>query len=93
MEKKMKKIQYILFTLLLSISLIACGSKLTPENFAKIQSNQTEAQVIKTLGKPTFIESTSFLGVTGTTYTYKKGDKQVTIVFVNGKVFGKDGKL
>lgn len=95
----MKKLN--LFTTLGAVvvmfSLTACGSKLTPENFAKIQKEQSEEEVIRILGKPTKVESGSFLGVTGTTYLYqvKENDKEkeARVSFVNGKVFAKEGEL
>ena len=91
----MKKLN--LFTALgvvaIMFCLTACGSKLTPGNYAKIQKDQSEEEVIKILGKPTKIESGSFLGVTGTTYLYQTKDKEVRVSFVNGKVFSKAGEL
>ena len=93
--EKMKKINFIitLGAAVILFYLTACSSKLTPENFAKIQNNQTEEEVIQILGKPTEVESGSFLGVTGTSYLYKKDGKEVRVSFVNGKVFSKQGKL
>ena len=93
--EKTKKINFLitLGTAAILFCLTACGSKITPGNFAKIQNNQTEEQVIQILGKPTKVESGSFLGVTGTSYLYKKEDKEIKISFVNGKVFSKEGKL
>ena len=88
----MKKLFLVFTALMIMTGLTACA-KLTRENFAKIQNDQTEEEVIKILGKPTKIESGSFLGVTGTTYLYKTKDKEVKITFVNGKVFGKEGEL
>ncbi|MBX7158314.1 MAG: hypothetical protein K1X66_08015 [Verrucomicrobiae bacterium] len=90
--KKIKSLITISFAIVMMFGLVAC-SKLTAENYAKIENNQTEEEVIKILGKPTKVESGSFLGVTGTTYLYKKKDKEVKISFVNGKVFAKEGSL
>ncbi|MEZ5404798.1 MAG: hypothetical protein R3F23_01115 [Verrucomicrobiia bacterium] len=89
---KHTKLLTTLSAVVMMLSLVAC-SKLTSENYAKIQNNQTEEEVIKILGKPTKMESGSFLGVTGTTYLYQKKDKEVKISFVNGKVFAKEGSL
>lgn len=82
-----------LLTLSLSLLLIACGSSLTAENLAKIETGMSEDQVRAILGKPTEIETASFLGVSGTTWNYKKGSNQVKIVFINGQVFQTSGTL
>jgi len=55
-------------TLLLAFSLgaLAACSKVTPENFAKIQDGMPEEQVLDLLGKPGESSSVSILGVSGT---------------------------
>ena len=78
-----------IFTVLLA----GCGSKLTSENLGKVETGMTEQQVKEILGSPTRVETGTVLGVTGTTYYYKSGDKEVKIVFVNGKVMTKAGSL
>jgi hypothetical protein len=74
--------------------LVAC-SKLTAENFAKVQNGMTEDEVLRILGSPTTMDAGSLLGVTGSVYRYesKDGTKKVSVIFVNGKVFGKEGSL
>jgi len=90
----MKKLNFLpLLSVIIIVSCLTACSKLTPENFAKIQNDQTEEQVIQILGKPTKVESGSFLAVTGTSYLYKKNGKEIRIYFMNGKVFSKEGKL
>jgi hypothetical protein len=85
----MKKIMMVLAVGLL----VACGSKLTPENLAKVQTGMTESEVKGILGSPTTTESSGALGITGTVYTYKSGPNEVKVTFVNGKVFATAGSL
>ncbi len=70
------------FALLL---LVAC-SKVTQENFARVQDGMPEQEVIALLGKPTESSSVNILGVSGTSSRWVAGDAVVTVRFVNGKV-------
>ena len=71
--------------LLVALLLAAC-SKVTPENYQKIEEGMTEEQVIALLGKPTESNSVSVLGVSGTASRWVAGDAVITVRFVNGKV-------
>ena len=71
--------------LALLLILVAC-SKVTQENFAKIQDGMTEEQVIAILGKPTESSSVNVLGVSGTSSRWVSGDTVVVVRFVGGKV-------
>jgi len=51
--------------LVLALLLAAC-SKVTQENYLKIEEGMTEEQVIALLGKPSESNSVSVLGVSGT---------------------------
>lgn len=66
--------------------LLAACSKVTPENFAKIQDGMPEEQVLDLLGKPTESSSVNILGVSGTSSRWVGGDTAITVRFVNGKV-------
>jgi hypothetical protein len=66
--------------------LIAACSKVTQENFAKIQDGMTEQEVTALLGSPTESNSVNVLGVSGTASRWVSGDTVVTVSFVNGKV-------
>ena len=72
-------------TWLLVLLLTAC-SKVTEENFAKVDEGMTEEQVTAILGKPTEANSVSVLGVSGTTSRWVGNGATITIRFVNGKV-------
>ena len=69
----------------LLVILAAC-SKVTPENFAKIQDGMAEDQVLEILGKPGESSSVNVLGVSGTSSRWVGGDTPITVTFVNGKV-------
>ena len=73
--------------------LVACGSKLTPDNFSLVKNEMTEAEVKALIGKPSKVESDDILGFSTTTYTYKKGETEVKVGFINGKVTLKSGRF
>ena len=75
--------------LLYATLLLGCGSKVTQENFDKIQSGMTQAEVTAILGNPTESSSMAFGPVGGTTSTWKAGGRTITIQFVNSKVLAK----
>jgi hypothetical protein len=66
--------------------LLAACSKVTQENFAKIQDGMTEQEVAAILGAPSETSSSSLLGISGTSSTWTGGDAVITIRFVNSKV-------
>lgn len=75
---------------LLVVTLAACGStKLTQDNFDKIQIGMTRAQVVIILGNPTESSSVDMAVFSGTMSKWKQGDVTITIQFVNGKVVAK----
>ncbi len=65
---------------------LASCSKVTQENFARIEEGMNEAQVIAILGAPAESNSVTVLGVSGTTSRWSGGDAVITVRFVNGKV-------
>lgn len=69
----------------LALFLAAC-SKVTQENFAKVQNGMTEQEVAAILGNPTESTSRDVLGITGTSSRWVSGDTAITIRFVGGKV-------
>jgi hypothetical protein len=70
---------------IVALALAAC-SKVTQENFAKIEEGMSEEQVIALLGSPTESNSVNILGVSGTSSRWMSGDAVITVRFVNGKV-------
>jgi uncharacterized protein YcfL len=74
-----------LVALLAAFIIVAC-SKVTQENFAKIQDGMSEQEVIALLGAPTESNSVTVLGVSGTSSRWVDGDAVISVRFVNGKV-------
>lgn len=72
--------------LALTLILAGCGSKVNEENFARIQEEMTEQQVIELLGQPSETSSVSALGVSGTSAVWRAEDAVISVQFVNGKV-------
>ena len=70
---------------LLLVVLVAC-SRVTPENYAKIQEGMSEQEVAAVLGSPDESTSRDVLGISGTTSVWKARDAAITVRFVNGKV-------
>ena len=70
----------------LLVLLLAACSKVSEQNFAKVEEGMTEEQVMAILGKPTEANSVSVLGVSGTTSRWVGNGATITVRFVNGKV-------
>jgi hypothetical protein len=68
----------------LLLALAAC-SKVSQENFAKLQDGMSEQEVAAILGSPTESQSVSVLGVSGTVSRWVSGDAVITVRFVGGK--------
>lgn len=71
--------------LVLALALAAC-SKVTQENYARIQDGMSEQEVHAILGKPSESTSVAILGLSGTSSRWVAGDAVITIQFANGKV-------
>jgi hypothetical protein len=68
------------------VAVPGCGSKVTQENYAKIHSGMTQGEVQSILGKPTATESSSGL-MSGSKMDWNDGDKSISVVFLDDKVF------
>lgn len=83
------------FFLIFSLFLLMACSRVTQENFDKIQTNMTMEQVVAILGNPSSSEGTNFLGVSATAATWKYKKAVITIIFLNNNVqiksFASDG--
>jgi hypothetical protein len=66
--------------------LLAACSKVTQENFARIQEGMSEQEVMALLGSPTESNSINVLGVSGTASRWAGRDAVIAVSFVNGKV-------
>jgi hypothetical protein len=69
-----------------ALLLLAACSKVTQENFARIQDGMSEQDVTAILGSPSQSSSGSILGISGTTSKWTSGGSEITVRFVNGKV-------
>jgi hypothetical protein len=69
-----------------AVLLIAACSKVTQENFAKVQDGMAEQEVLALLGPPTYSSSVEILGISGTHLRWDARDAAISIRFVNGKV-------
>jgi outer membrane protein assembly factor BamE (lipoprotein component of BamABCDE complex) len=76
--------------LVICLSLVSCSSfKISQENFEKIQTGMSLAQVTAILGEPTESSSVDVAVFSGTVSKWKAGGVTITIQFVNGKVVAK----
>lgn len=66
--------------------LIAACSRVTQDNFLKVQEGMSEEEVIAILGRPTESNSVTVLGISGTASRWVSGDAVIVVRFVNGKV-------
>jgi hypothetical protein len=71
----------------LSAFLLACGSKINPKNYAKIQNGMTMEEVKAILGSPTTSSTSGIGALSGTSAIWKSRDgTSISINFVNSKV-------
>ncbi|MGF1677892.1 MAG: outer membrane protein assembly factor BamE [Candidatus Methylacidiphilales bacterium] len=87
----MKTTLNLLLGIVLMTAFIACGNKLTSENFTKVKNGMTEEEVRSLLGKPKEVKTGEMLGLSSTTFTYEDGETQAVVGFINGKVTHKNG--
>lgn len=71
---------------LAALLLLAACSKVTQENFAKVQDGMPEKEVLALLGPPTTSNSVEILGISGTHSRWESADAAISVRFVNGKV-------
>ncbi len=69
-----------------AVLLLAACSKITQENFGRIQDGMSEQEVAVLLGPPTSSSSVQVLGISGTSSKWEAGDAVISVRFVNGKV-------
>lgn len=69
--------------------LAACGSKVSAENFERIQTGMTQKEVAAILGEPTETSAVSVAGLSGGMATWRDGNTTISIQFLNDKVQAK----
>ena len=83
----------------LAVSIAGCdrnllsGSKLTLDNYNKVSTGMSKAQVEKILGAPTKSETKDMIIFKKTTYRYEDGKNFAMVTFKNDEVDGKDTNL
>ena len=84
------QVRAVVVVMVICMSLVSCGgSKISQENFEKIKTGMSLAQVTAILGPPTESSSVDVAVVSGTVSKWKAGDVTITIQFVNSKVVAK----
>lgn len=78
-----------LAAVLAALALAACGSKVTAENFARIQTGMTQQEVVALLGEPTETSAVSIGGLSGGMSTWRDGNTTISVQFLNDKVQAK----
>ena len=72
----------------------SCSDKrITKANVDEITEGMSKKQVESILGPPTSIDSKDFVVTKTTTYIYRQGNDNVTILFKDDKVQSKDSTL
>jgi outer membrane protein assembly factor BamE (lipoprotein component of BamABCDE complex) len=74
---------------ILLLSLVACGSRLSQENFDKIREGMSQKEVRDILGEPVNAEGASVLGISGGEAVWKDDKNTITVHFLNDKVVSK----
>ena len=87
--KQLQTIQGATALFLLLFVLVACGSKATESNYAKIEIDMTEEQVKSLLGAPTESSSINVAGLSGTSLKWVGKEGTINVQFLNGKVKAK----
>lgn len=88
----MKEIKRLIIGLMM-MGVVACSNNLTPANLLKIETGMTRSEVAQILGKPTKEETSSTLGMSGSTMIYKRGGSIVKIILLNDKVISKSASF
>jgi hypothetical protein len=72
-----------------ALFLAACGSKVSLENFERIQTGMTQKEVVAILGEPTETSAISVAGLSGGMANWQDGATVISVQFVNDKVQAK----
>lgn len=77
--------KFRILIIVMALAISAC-SKVTEENFAKIEEGMSEQEVLSILGAPTQFNGINVLGISGAASRWISRDAVVAVHFVNGKV-------
>lgn len=84
-------VSVVLLMLMVAALGTGCSSKVTKENYHKIKTGMTLAEVEDILGegtKPGADLGIEALEVTGDVYVWQDGNKSISVTFEDGKVIG-----
>lgn len=88
--RRLSHLRVVALGMAICMSIVSCsGSKISQENFDKIQTGMPLAQVTAILGPATESSSVDVAVFSGTVSKWKAGGVTITIQFVNGKVVAK----
>jgi outer membrane protein assembly factor BamE (lipoprotein component of BamABCDE complex) len=88
--RRLSHLKAVVLVMAICMSLVSCiGLPISQENFEKIQTGMSLAQVQAILGPPTESSSVDVAVFSGTVSKWKALDVTITIQFVNGKVVAK----
>ena len=88
--RRLSPLLAVALSLVICLSLVSCSSyKISQENFEKVRTGMSLAQVTAILGEPTESSSVDVAVFSGTVSKWKAGGITITIQFVNGKVVAK----
>lgn len=79
-------LRYGLLTPVAVVLLIAACSRVTPENYAKVQAGMTKAEVYDILGKPDEVSGGGIGKLTVSGETWKGRGQTITVTFGGDKV-------
>ncbi len=83
------RLRFLFLSTAVALLLAACGSKISAENFERIQTGMTQKEVVALLGEPTETSAISIAGLSGGMATWRDGNTEISVQFVNDKVQAK----
>jgi len=91
MERHWLGFKTVAVAMVFFLGLMACsGAKITQENFDKIKTGMTMAEVKAILGEPADSSSIDVAVISGGTAMWKGDGITINIQFMNGKVIAKE---
>lgn len=83
------RMRLLLLGTVAALLLAACGSKVSAENFERIQTGMSQKEVAAILGEPTETSAVSVAGLSGGMATWRDGNTEISVQFLNDKVQAK----
>ena len=83
------RLRWLLLGTAAALLLAACGSKISAENFERIQTGMSQKEVAAILGEPTETSAVSIAGLSGGMATWRDGNTEISVQFLNDKVQAK----